>query len=285
MNPKPQPLVKWVGGKRQLADSILPLLFEKADPTKATYFEPFFGGGAILFALQPVRAFASDINAGLVNLYNVAKTDLVELTGQLARLESRYNGLASDHQKEMFLSERHSFNESPRVGVEMAARFVFLNKAGFNGMYRENSRGKFNIPFGNRASLSLATDENLNAVSLALHNVEINLSSYIDTASLANSGDIVYFDPPYVPLSATSSFTGYSAGGFSDSDQLQLRDLALALTDRGVHVVLSNSSAPRVAELYKDFRISSVSASRNVAASASGRARVEEFLITNADLL
>lgn len=239
----------------------------------------------MLFAIEPKRAVASDVNPGLVNLYQAAKHSLLDLSAELLKLETRYNGLQAEDQKSMFLSERNEFNSSPRVGVEMAARFVFLNKAGFNGMYRENAKGGFNIPFGNRTRLSLSSDGNLAAVSRALENVEIRMSSYEKTVEDAVAGDIVYFDPPYIPLTATSSFTSYTADGFSDNDQVKLRDLALDLTKNGVNVILSNSSAPRVAELYKEFRIISVSASRNISASTSGRARVNEYLITNADML
>ena len=286
VNHKPQPLVKWVGGKRQLLGTIVPKLKSLADFNSAAYFEPFFGGGAVLFELAPKRAFASDINVGLVNLYHSVRAQPNDLFSALVVLQEKYNALPSMEMKQNFYAEqRQLFNSSDRIGLEMAARFVFLNKAGFNGMYRENAQGGFNIPFGKRDKLSLGSKGNLLGISELLAGVNLELQDYAQTVQPAKQGDVVYFDPPYIPLTATSSFTTYTSEGFDDNDQVRLRDLALALTAKGVRVLLSNSSAPRVSELYAGFQVTPIKASRNISATSSGRVRVDEFLISNESLL
>lgn len=282
---KPAPIVKWVGGKRQLQDRILPFLKDGTDYTTATYFEPFFGGGAMLFALQPPRAVFSDLNPGLVNMYEIVRDKPLEFIEALRLYESTYNALGSDRQKAMYLAEREHFNSALREGLEMAARFVFLNKAGFNGMYRENAAGKLNIPFGKRTVLSLGTAENVLAVSAALSKVSMFNQDYKLTVAAAKKGDLVYFDPPYAPLTATSAFTGYLADGFGPEDQASLRDLALSLTARGVRVVVSNSSAELITSLYSDFEIHPLDATRAISASALGRKPVKELLINNFRML
>lgn len=281
----PTPIVKWVGGKRQLQSTLLPLLNKEVNWGKATYFEPFFGGGAMLLALQPKRAHFSDLNVGLVNMYRFVRDEPDEFGRKLREYESKYNVLGLEEAKHFYLAEREVFNSNPRDGLEMAARFVFLNKAGFNGMYRENSKGGLNIPFGKRPKISLGEQANIDAVSRVLSGVEMHLQDYKKTVENAVEGDVVYFDPPYAPLNATSSFTGYTADGFNGEDQEILRDVALQLTERNVRVVLSNSSAEHIRTLYKDFEVQEITASRAISASAKGRAPVTELIMTNFGLL
>ncbi len=281
----PAPLVKWVGGKRQLQSTLLPLLQQSVDWTRATYFEPFFGGGAMLLALQPPRAHFSDLNVGLVNMYKFVRDEPREFGSLLRDYESRYNVLDDDEAKIFYLSERNLFNSKTRNGLEMAARFVFLNKAGFNGMYRENNKGELNIPFGKRSKIALGDQSNIDLVSEVLKGVEMHLQDYALTVEQAVAGDVVYFDPPYAPLTATSSFTGYTADGFDGDEQEKLRDLALQLTERNVRVVLSNSSAEHIRTLYKDFEVLEVKASRAISATAKGRAPVTELIMTNFGML
>lgn len=285
-NPSPYPIVKWVGGKRQLQDRIL-AEFEKSNynPNKNTYFEPFFGGGAILFALQPKKAVINDVNAKLVNLYLQVKDNIAELKKEARKLESSYNKLSDDidAQKDFFLAKRDLFNSSTPVDAKHAALFLFLNKAGFNGMYRENARGEFNIPFGKRSSLNLLDDGNLISVSELLQETKIlngDFSKAVQKA--AKPGDLVYFDPPYVPLTATAAFTGYTKEGFDPEMQQTLARVANELTDKGVNVAISNSSHATVRELYGDnFDHIPLSASRMLAAKTESRAAVTELLFTN----
>lgn len=284
----PTPIVKWVGGKRQLQDRIL-AEFAKSTfaASENTYFEPFFGGGAILFALQPKKAVINDVNSKLVNLYRQVQNNLEHLTFEARKIESEYNELASnpDAQLAYFLKKRATFNDGLADNAEHAALFLFLNKAGFNGMYRENARGDFNIPFGKRSTLNLLDDGNLGSVRELLQEVEIlngDFSAAVDDA--AKPGDLVYFDPPYVPLNATSSFTSYTKDGFDPEMQKKLAIVAKNLTDRGVNVAISNSSNDFVKTLYgSKFKFEPLQATRLLAAKTSSRAAVTELLFTNFD--
>lgn len=284
---KPFPLVKWVGGKRQLQVPILRKIEEVFDREKSTYFEPFFGGGAILFALEPQKAFISDINAGLINLYKQVKKGPKEVKKELQRFESEYNQLNPEEQLSYFLRVRSEFNETAnevfqnRLGVRGAASFIFLNKAGFNGMYRENAAGEFNIPFGKRASVSLFDDSNLESVSNLFHSVDIQEQPYYDTIANAKAGDLVYFDPPYAPLTKTSSFEGYNSSNLGGFDQVALRDLVDLLTAKGIFCLVSNSSAQVIEDLYQNYNLEPLQASRAISASAQGRKAVKEYLIDN----
>ena len=278
---KAAPIVKWAGGKRQLESQILEVIEPIFNRETATYFEPFFGGGAIFYALEPKRAYISDINSGLINLYNDVKANLDGLKSELLKFEVFYNQLPSlDEKSNMYYVNREVFNTQERVGIEQSARFIFLNKAGFNGLYRENSKGGYNIPFGKRMSLKLSSDSNLDSVSELLASVDVQCSSYEAIEGLAKAGDLVYLDPPYLPL-FESSFTSYHKSGFGYSDQVALSDLCKRLVAAGVHVVVSNSSNEKLNDLYKGFNIRELEASRAISASVAGRAKVQEFLITS----
>jgi len=281
---KPTPIVKWVGGKRQLQSQILKS-FELAnfDSDNKTYFEPFFGGGAILFALQPRNAVINDLNSKLINLYQQVRNDVEGLIRIAGDLRDEYNLKSADleSQRSFYLEKRKSFNEVSESGLSQAALFLFLNKAGFNGMYRENSRGEFNIPFGKKSTLKVFEEENLKAVSAILQQVEIlngDFASAVENS--AQPGDLVYFDPPYVPLTATASFTSYTKDGFELHMQKKLAQLANELTERGVKVAISNSSEAR--GLYDPyFKGEPLQASRMLAANPASRADVTELLFTN----
>jgi DNA adenine methylase len=283
---KPTPIVKWVGGKRQLQDRILAEFANSTfDSANNTYFEPFFGGGAILFALQPKRAVINDVNSKLVNLYRQVQGNLAALMSEARKLETEYNSLSPnlDAQLQFYLAKRSVFNTGLPENPEHAALFLFLNKAGFNGMYRENARGDFNIPFGKRASLNLLDDGNLTSVSALLQEVEILNDDFSKAVEkTAQAGDLVYFDPPYVPLTVTSAFTGYTKDGFDPEMQQNLASVAKKLTERGVNVAISNSSHETVRELYgSDFESFPLKATRMLAAKTSSRAPVTELLFTN----
>ena len=275
--PTAQPLVKWAGGKRQLQERILSTF----PSFTGTYFEPFLGGAAIFFALNPKKAVLSDVNEGLVNLYKCVQADHLEVLAECKKLESKYNKLDLDGQSELFYKIRETYNSNERSGVKTAAHFLLLNKAGFNGIYRENASGGFNVPFGKRNNLVLATVSNLELVAKALKKAKISLQGYENVESAAQPGDLVYFDPPYVPLSITSAFTSYSKGGFGEAHQIELARVFRALSEEGVHVALSNSKTPLVEKLYKGFKLQELSATRQISARTSGRASVTELLVTN----
>jgi len=276
-NTQAQPLVKWAGGKRQLQERILATF-----PTfTGTYFEPFLGGAAIFFALNPKKAVLSDVNEGLVNLYKCVQAEHLEVLEECKKLENKYNKLDLDGQAELFYKIRETYNLSERGGVKTAAHFLLLNKAGFNGIYRENASGGFNVPFGKRSNLVLATESNLELVAKALNKAKISRQGYESVENAVLPGDLVYFDPPYVPLSITSAFTSYSKGGFGEAHQIELARLFRALSEKGVHVALSNSKTPLVEKLYKGFNLHELSATRQISARTSGRSSVMELLVTN----
>jgi len=276
---KPKPFVKWVGGKRQLLKQFrLMNLYppEKFDSTKGRYFEPFVGGGAVFFDLLPEKAFLSDLNLELVTTYNVIKDDVEKLIKLLKK---------HDHNKEYFLNVRAKKVEklSP---LQVASRFIYLNRACFNGMYRVNSKGEFNVPFGDNKKPLICDEVNLRKISKALKNVEIKHQDYKQVLKKARKGDFIYFDPPYHPVSKTSTFTSYTANGFSEKDQIELRDVFLELSNRGCFVMLSNSNAPLIIEIYSEIkkdgiRISKVEAGRAINSKGSGRGKVIEVLVTN----
>ena len=276
-NTQAQPLVKWAGGKRQLQTRILDI-FPSFD---GKYYEPFLGGAAIFFALNPTKAVLSDVNVGLINLYESVRGQHLELLNECSKLERKFNSLDDVEKSEMFYKIRESYNASDRQGIKVAAQFLFLNKAGFNGIYRENASGGFNVPFGKKKSISLASLENLEAAAKALKSVKLMVSGYDKSVSSAKTGDLVYFDPPYVPLSITSAFTGYTKEGFGLTQQEELAATFRELDSRGVKVALSNSKTDIVKKLYKGFNFHELSATRQISARTSGRNNVLEYLVTN----
>lgn len=266
---------------------ILKKIAEVFDSEKSQYFEPFFGGGAILFALEPQVAYVSDINSGLVNLYNQVKQSPNQVKIELRKFESDYNLLKPEDQLAYFLRIRSLFNLktgqvfSNRQGTIGAATFIFLNKAGFNGMYRENAAGEFNIPFGKRDSISLFDDTNVDSVSSLFQRVDIKEQPYSDTIQNAKPGDLVYFDPPYAPLTKTSSFEGYNSSNLGGFNQEELRNLVDDLTKKKIFCLVSNSSAQIIEDLYENYNMEPLKASRAISATAQGRKSVKEYLIDN----
>ncbi len=260
------PFVKWAGGKRQ----ILPRLLEHVPSQFGRYFEPFVGGAALYFSLRPERATIADVNTRLIRTYAGVRDRVEEVIALLERYP--YD--------ETFFYEMRSVAVDALGDAEVAAWFIYLNRAGFNGLYRVNKRNVFNVPFGRYSNPSICNAPALRAASAALAHVELRNEDFEAVVAHAALGDFVYFDPPYVPLSATSSFTSYARGGFGADEQRRLRDVALALKRRGVHVVLSNSSAPLVYELYAEqFEIVEVSARRNVNSVGNGRGAITELII------
>lgn len=271
-----QPFLKWAGGKRALLSEIS----KRIPAYSGSFFEPFLGAGALFFATpDSVKRYINDANSELIETYQVIRDNVDELIEQL-----RHHVNDRDH-----FYEVRSWDKQPgfarRSPVERAARFIYLNKTCFNGLYRVNSSGHFNVPFGDYKKPDFIAEENLRAVSNLLSDrslVSISNGDYRALTSKALADDFVYFDPPYDPLSPTASFVGYQRGGFSREHQIALRDEAVRLVSSGVHVLLSNSDTPFIREIYSDkrfFNIDSVQVARAISANKLSRGKVGELLI------
>ena len=274
---KPKPFVKWVGGKRQLLKQFrLMNLYppEKFDIRHGRYFEPFVGGGAVFFDLLPETAFLSDLNNELVTTYNVIKSDVENLIKLLKKHKL---------DKEYFLKMR-SQNPEKLSALKVASRFIFLNRTCFNGMYRVNSKGGFNVPFGKYTNPLICDEVNLRKASKALKNVDIKRQDYKEVLKEAKKGDFIYFDPPYYPVSKTASFTSYTSEAFLEKEQTELRNTFVELHKRGCFVMLSNSDTPFINTIYSEprgLRITKVEAGRAINSDATKRGKITEVLVTN----
>ncbi len=280
---KAKPFVKWVGGKRQLLKQFRKLELyppDGFDVRENTYFEPFIGGGAVFLDLLPINAVLSDMNFELVTTYNVVKNNLEDLIKKL-KIHKKNNT------KDYFLKIRAQ-NPKRLKEVSVAARFIFLNKTCFNGMYRVNKKGGFNVPYGKYTNPNIVDEENLKKISKVLQSVEIKHQDYKKTVENAKKGDFIYFDPPYAPLNPTSSFTAYTKDGFGEQQQIELRDLFFELHKKGCFVMLSNSNSEFINKIYKELvkkdkkiKITKVGANRMINSKASGRGKIKEVLVTN----
>jgi DNA adenine methylase len=293
-----KPFLKWVGGKTQLLAQFEQLL---PSPLRSGlvkhYFEPFLGGGAMLFDLLsrfgPIEVDASDLNPDLINCYRAIQSDVDALIERLSPMSERYLAARPNQRRTLFYRVRDEFNATPasgQVSVDRAAQLLFLNKTCFNGLYRVNRQGRFNTPSGvwKQTNPRILDAENLRAVSAALQTVRLECGAYNEIESRVAPGDFVYFDPPYRPLTSTAQFESYTAGGFGDDQQRELAACFTRLARRGVLVMLSNSD-PRSSnpdddffdELYRDFTIHRVQATRMVNARATGRGRISEIVVTS----
>lgn len=265
------PIVKWVGGKRQLMFELL----KNMPKSYNRYFEPFIGGGALFFELQPENAYISDMNEELINLYSIVRDNVYDLIADLNKHEVS---------KEYFLEIRNldRTDEYKNLSnVQRASRFIYLNRTCFNGLYRVNSQGQFNVPFGNYKNPRIVDENNLLNCSELLKNTEIKCADFSGILRKVKKGDFVYFDPPYVPLNETSSFTSYTKDGFDMDMQFELRAVCDELDSMGVMFMLSNSDTKLVNELYANYEIKKVFASRAVNANADGRGKITEVLVRN----
>ena len=261
-----KPFLKWAGGKRSLVEQFLPHIPDAF----GRYHEPFAGSGALFFHLRPKRASLSDNNRRLIRTY-IGLRDAPDAV--IERLRSY------PHEREFF-NEMRQRNIDEGDDVDVAAWFIYLNKTGYNGLYRVNSKNRFNVPFGDYKRPKICDEQRLRACARQLKNVRLEHEDFETSARRARKGDLVYFDPPYVPLSHTSSFTSYTRHGFSMEEQRRLRDLALELAKRGVHVLLSNSSADAVRELYREgFEQIDIRARRAINSKADRRGEITELLI------
>ena len=272
--PPPRPFLKWVGGKRQLLPELLRAV-ESAGSFRH-YHEPFLGGGALFFSLArqgriKARSYLSDANKNLIDAY-LGVRDEPETVIELLEAHKRSH------------SERHFYEvraNVPRKLARRAARIIYLNKTCYNGLYRENSKGLFNAPFGRYKNPLICDQENLLAVSRTLQNVDLDVRDFSYVLQVAEPGDLVYFDPPYNPVSKTAGFTAYFRGGFGAEAQERLAEVCAQLAAREVKVILSNSMTDFTRSLYKDFHTNVVSATRSVNSRADRRGKVSEALITN----
>ena len=265
------PIVKWVGGKRQLMFELLKNMPENYN----RYFEPFIGGGALFFELQPDNAYISDMNEELINLYKVVRDNVEELITDLQK---------HDISKEYFMEIRNIDRTEEYKNwsnIQKASRFIYLNRTCFNGMYRVNSKGEFNVPFGHYKNPRILDENNLINCSNLLQKTEIKHGDFSEILKKVKKGDFVYFDPPYVPLSETSSFTSYTKDGFDMDMQFKLRDVCDELDSMGVKFLLSNSDTKLVNKLYENYNIKKVFASRQINANADGRGKITEVLVRN----
>ena len=270
---KTKPFLKWCGGKTQL----LPQLLEHVPKQFNTYHEPFLGGGALFFALRPRFAELGDMNSRLVNAYTCVAHRLQQTVQHL---------LTFERSSECFYRQRDLLNAETVNGnsfyynPEAAARFVYLNKTCFNGLWRESASGKFNTPYGGDRKAPIVDPETLLACSIALSGcVTIRKESFEEVANRAKENDLVYFDPPYMPITK-DSFVDYTLCGFGLVEHTKLRDIARDLKARGCHVIVSNSDTPQVRDLYDGFCLREVEARRSINSDGAGRGKVGELIIT-----
>ena len=272
-----QPFTKWTGGKRQLLGDLRSYMPENYN----RYFEPFVGGGALFFDLAPEQAVINDFNEELINAYRQIKDKPVDLIDLLL-------GHKENNSKDYYLELRAADRDgrlASMTDVERAARILYMLRVDFNGLYRVNSKNQFNVPYGRYKNPKIVDVDLIHQISgyLNENDVEILQTDFADAVAGAQAEDFVYFDPPYIPLNETSSFTSYTHEGFSYEEQVRLRDTFKELTDRGVYVMLSNSSSPLVEELYQDFNVHFVEAQRTNGAKSSSRGKISEIIVTNYD--
>lgn len=268
------PVVKWVGGKRQILSEI-----RKYVPTNiTTYYEPFVGGGAVLFDIQPNKAVVNDINSELINLYQVIKDNVEDLIQDL----KKYN-----NEEDLFYQVRELDRDKAKYSlltpIEKASRIIFLNKTCYNGLFRVNRAGEFNTPFGNYKNPNIVNEKTIKAVSKYFNKANITFfnKDFEEVLIPARKGAFVYLDPPYDPVSSTASFTGYDRGGFDRDEQCRLKHTCDKLNEKGVKFILSNSATDYILELYKDYKIEIIQAKRTINSNPKKRGEIDEVLVRN----
>lgn len=290
-----KPFVKWVGGKSQLVGELEKLIPAGGEKVLTKYAEPFVGGGALLFNILSKYSFdeiyISDINAELVNAYQVVKGNVNELISKLSAMQNDYLPLNEVQRKEYYYSARDKFNTlqlNETSATQKAALFIFLNKTCFNGLYRVNRKGQFNVPMGAYKRPTICDNDNLRKVSEALQNVTIYCGDYSKSSDFIDNTALVYLDPPYRPLTKTASFTAYSADCFDDNEQRRLAKFVDEISKNGAKVILSNSDPQNVnqeddffEQLYSKYRICKVEATRMINSNSDKRGKINELLICN----
>lgn len=269
-----RPFLKWAGGKRQL----LPVLKKHIPKSYKIYFEPFIGAGALFFALQRPKAIINDTNKELINCYKVIKNNPEELLEKTKEHELNNSKIYYYKLRDL---DRDKSEFDSLSNIDRAARIIYLNKTCFNGLFRVNSQGQFNVPYGDNKNPVIAENIVITAISEYLNENEIEIlnQDFVDAVTTAKRGDFIYFDPPYDPVSDSSSFTGYDSNGFDRVKQTRLRDLCDELVDRGCQVLISNSSTDFIKDLYKDYTVKEVQASRHINSVGTSRGKINELLI------
>lgn len=268
------PVVKWVGGKRQIINQIVKYI----PKSFSTYYEPFLGGGAVLFELQPKIAIVNDINAELINLYEVIKNNVDDLIDDLRQHRNEetyfYELRELDRNKEYY---------NHLTPIRRASRLIYLNKTCYNGLFRVNKAGQFNTPFGNYKNPNIVNEYTLKAVSSYFNKAQITFTckDFNEALKGARKGAFVYLDPPYDPVSDTASFTGYDKGGFDQSEQIRLKNACDKLNEKGIKFLLSNSATDFIKDLYKDYKIEIIQAKRVINSKADKRGEIDEVLVMN----
>jgi len=297
MSEKIRPFVKWAGGK----GSLIPQLnnfypYELKNGIIERYIEPFVGGGAVLidilqkYDIQGVYAF--DINIDLINSYNVIKNNVEELIANLKQMETEYLGLGQEERKNYFYNIRNEYNnyelEENEQNIQRAAQFIYLNRTCFNGLYRVNKNGKFNVPIGSYKNPTICDEENLRQLSQLIQNVQFQYGDYSKSMEYVTENTFVYFDPPYRPLNVTSGFTSYTKEDFNDENQRELARFYGELNVRNAKLMLSNSNPKNINKedtffdnIYQGFNINQIQASRMINANSNGRGKISEILVTN----
>ncbi len=299
---KAKPFLKWAGGKGQLTRAFVGFYpAELKDNKVENYYEPFVGGGAVFFDIAQRykinSAFLSDVNEELILSYKVIQRDVDSLVGQLYKLKCRYEKLDVDGQKEFYYSTRHDFNLNKsrfnfkrysKEWIPRAAQILFLNRTCFNGLFRFNSKGEFNVPQGRYKKPRILDEPNLLGTSALLQGVQIGLCDFREVEKVAGENSFVYFDPPYRPISKTSGFTSYSKCRFGDDEQIELSRVFHRLNEKGAKLMLSNSDPKNTDktdgffdELYGKFNIFRVPAKRAINSDASKRQEINEIVVTN----
>jgi len=277
-NPLVKPFLKWAGGKRQLLPEIKKYLPKNIG--KTTYFEPFLGGGALLFDLQPKTAIVNDSNKELINCYRVIKDKVEELIEILKIHKAKNSKEYYDYLRGIDRSKEYREYSD----IQKAARIIYLNKTCYNGLFRVNSKGHFNVPFGRYKNPNILDEAVLRGINDYLNQKSVTFLNrdFAEAVESAKKGDFIYFDPPYDPVSNTASFTGYDINGFNQNEQRRLKQVVDDLTEKGCYVMLSNSATDFILDLYKDYKETIVvSATRSINSNALKRGKIDEVLVLN----
>ena len=270
------PVLKWVGGKRQLLNDIIPMIPKNC----STYVEPFIGGGAVLFELQPKKAIINDFNSELINVYTVIRDYSEEL---IKELQFHKDNNTSEHFYAVREYDRKPEFFSQMTPVQKAARVIYLNKTCYNGLYRVNSAGQFNSPYGKYKNPNIVNETVIRAMSKYFNenNIVIKNEDFKEALKGLRRGAFVYLNPPYMPISSSSSFTGYTENGFNEDKQRELKELCDKLDKKGIKFLQSNSDCEFIRELYSGYRIKTIKAKRAINSKGNSRGEINEVLIYN----
>lgn len=293
---KVKPFLKWAGGKGQLLSEI-EKYYPFSDKKITKYAEPFVGGGAVLFDILSKydldKVYISDINPELINTYRIIRDDIDELIAMLSAMQDNFVPMDTEHRKSYYLAKRARFNDlkvnsDESINMEKAALMIFLNKTCFNGLFRVNKKGLFNVPMGSYKKPLICDEENLRAVSEKLHRVKIVCGDYKESADFIDANTFVYFDPPYRPITNTASFTAYTENLFNDEEQVELARFVDDMHCRGAKIVISNSDPKNsnieddfFDNIYSSYKIKRVEATRMINCNSEARGKIKELLISN----